>query len=176
MTTAGGGWTVFQKRFNGQVDFYRNWADYKTGFGDVNGEYWLGNDKLNILTNTNKELYVTLLANDGTGAYAKYTTFQIANETNKYKLTVGGYAGTAGDAMVVQNGMYFSTYDQDNDIYVGVRCAELYHGAWWYRSCYHSNLNGGYLPGYHAIYADGMDWVYFRGFYEAMKETKMMLR
>lgn len=36
------GWTVIQKRIDGSVDFWKVWDDYVAGFGDVDGEYWLG--------------------------------------------------------------------------------------------------------------------------------------
>ena len=44
----GGGWLVFQYRHNGEVDFERNWQEYKEGFGSLGKEFWLGNDLLHI--------------------------------------------------------------------------------------------------------------------------------
>ncbi|XP_060575485.1 ficolin-1-like [Ruditapes philippinarum] len=55
MDTDDGGWTVFQRRQDGSVDFFRDWEEYKTGFGDLNGEFWLGNKYLNLLTNDDKQ-------------------------------------------------------------------------------------------------------------------------
>ncbi|XP_045074482.1 microfibril-associated glycoprotein 4-like [Coregonus clupeaformis] len=44
MDTDGGKWTVFQRRMDGTVNFYRGWDQYKNGFGHAAGEYWLGKD------------------------------------------------------------------------------------------------------------------------------------
>jgi len=33
---------VIMRRMNGKVNFYRNWTDYDRGFGNLHGEFWLG--------------------------------------------------------------------------------------------------------------------------------------
>ena len=40
---------MFQRRVDGTTDFYRDWAEYKAGFGDVYNEYWLGNTLVTYL-------------------------------------------------------------------------------------------------------------------------------
>ena len=94
-TTAGGGWTVFQKRIDGSVNFYRGWADYKNGFGNLNGEFWLGLDKINRLTNSERyKLRVDLEDTEGKTAYAEYDMFAITSERTKYQLSIGTYSGS----------------------------------------------------------------------------------
>ena len=93
-TTARGGWTVFQKRVDGSVDFFLNWSDYKVGFGDLNGEFWLGLDKIHRLTSDdNSMLRVDLEDFEGNTAYAEYNMFGVMSENDKYKLNLGAYSG-----------------------------------------------------------------------------------
>ena len=93
-TTAGGGWTVFQKRLDGSVDFYLNWSDYQNGFGNLNGEFWLGLDKIHRLTSDNNTmLRVDLEDFEGNTAYAEYNMFGVMSEIDQYKLILGSYEG-----------------------------------------------------------------------------------
>ncbi|KFB48727.1 AGAP012000-PA-like protein [Anopheles sinensis] len=169
----GGGWTVFQRRIDGSVDFYRNWTMYKHGFGDINGEHWLGLEKLHAMTKLGRyELFVLLEDFEGNSTYALYDEFKIGSEEEKYKLTVGKYSGTAGDSLDYHNGMKFSTFDQDNDGYSS-SCAKVYYGAWWFRGCRTSHLNGQYSE---IITYQGVIWETFREYSYSLKTTTMMFR
>ena len=137
-----GGWVVFQRRMDGIVDFYRNWADYVKGFGDLNGEFWLGLNKMHRLTQAaNTTLRVDLADFEGGKRYGNYSTFQVLDSSRKYQLNIGGYLGDAGDNLRYHNGIKFSTKDQDCDKHAQ-NCTILSKGAWWYNSCHYSNLNG----------------------------------
>ena len=93
-TTAGGGWTVFQKRLDGSVKFFLYWSKYKNGFGDLSGEYWLGNDKIHRLTSDKDNiLHVDLEDFEGNTSYAEYDMFGVMSESDKYKLILGSYSG-----------------------------------------------------------------------------------
>ncbi|XP_005886069.1 PREDICTED: ficolin-2 isoform X2 [Myotis brandtii] len=94
MHTDGGGWTVIQRRVDGSVDFYRDWAAYQQGFGSQLGEFWLGNEHIHALTaqGTN-ELRVDLVDFKGTRHFAKYQSFRLGSKDEKYKLVLGAFAG-----------------------------------------------------------------------------------
>uniref|UniRef100_T1J7A9 Fibrinogen C-terminal domain-containing protein n=1 Tax=Strigamia maritima TaxID=126957 RepID=T1J7A9_STRMM len=174
METEGGGWTLFQRRdnYNKHENFYRNWHDYKMGFGDLNKEFWLGNEHLYILTNQDHvTLRVDLEDFDENKSWAYYSKFQIADEKNNYKITIDGYSGNAGNSLNINDAL-FTTFDK-NDVN---ECSKTYKGGWWYTKCHAANLNGLYLRGNHTTYADGVDWQTWRGYHYSLKVTEMKLR
>lgn len=60
METSGGGWTTIQRRKSGLVSFYRDWKQYKQGFGSIRGDFWLGNDHIHRLSRRPTRLRVEL--------------------------------------------------------------------------------------------------------------------
>ena len=144
MKTDGGGWTVFHKRFNGFVGFFRGWDEYKNGFGDVRGEFWLGNEKIHQLTEIPSQLRVEINTTSSGYKYAKYSNFTVTNEASNYTLFVGFYSGTATDRLTPHNSMAFTTKDRDNDKQKSYNCAVNFRGAWWFKSCQYANLNANY--------------------------------
>ncbi|XP_078381917.1 uncharacterized protein LOC144664633 isoform X2 [Oculina patagonica] len=175
-TTVGGGWTVFQKRLDGSVDFYRGWDDYKQGFGNLNGEFWLGLEEIHRLTSSGQyKLRVDLEDFAGNTAYAEYNSFGVASEGTKYQLSIGSYSGTAGDSLTYHNSYPFTTKDQDNDYRSSSNCAVEYKGAWWYYGCYHSSLNGIYRQ---SEYNDvtSVNWYHWKQNHNSLKRTEMKMR
>jgi ficolin len=172
-----GGWTVFQSRQDGSENFYRDWNFYTTGFGNLLGEFWLGNDNLYAITRQKRyKLRIDMEDFSGNKRYAEYDNFKIGNDCEKYILkSIGRYTGNAGDSLSRQVGHKFSTHDQDNDAY-GQSCATLYKGAWWYDKCHLSNLNGYYYAGNHTTYADGINWHSWTGYHYSLRLTEMKIK
>ncbi|CAL4126239.1 unnamed protein product, partial [Meganyctiphanes norvegica] len=179
-----GGWTVFQRRddYSTQLDFYKSFDEYALGFGNVGTEFYLGNEILYELTQQSvDELYVDLTSSDGENKYALYNTFDVGSRSGidgPFQLTIAHYSGTAGDALTHHNGMFFTTFDQDNDVLSIANCAASCHGAWWYRDC--AGPHGANLNGIH--YNDGTDstqsayWGSFSNSREALNRITMMTR
>ena len=93
-STPGRGWTIFQRRVDGSVDFYRDWADYKNGFGKLTGEFWLGLDKIHRLSASGQNVLRVDLENfQNQARYATFETFTVGNENEGYILSIGQYTG-----------------------------------------------------------------------------------
>ncbi|XP_058259691.1 fibroleukin [Hemibagrus wyckioides] len=164
MESVGGGWTVFQRRFDGQVDFNRTWQEYRDGFGSPQKEHWLGNAVLHALTSNGQHtLRITLQDWHQQTRHAIYNTFKVAGENQRFRLTAQNYQGDAGNALSYSkhynhDGRAFSTYDHDHDRYAAGNCAQYYGAGWWFDSCLAANLNGRYYRGRYTGITDGIYW------------------
>ena len=148
-TTDAGGWTVFQRRTDGSVDFFRDWEHYKQGFGNLQNEHWLGNQ--NIFTLTLQGLYprgndlrIDMMNGKKIKKSVRYANFHITNAATKYTLHVNGYTGTLADSLGYNNRQKFSTFDSDNDSKSNENCALKFFGGWWFNGCFSTHLNGKY--------------------------------
>nr|Q9U8W8.1 RecName: Full=Techylectin-5A; Flags: Precursor [Tachypleus tridentatus]BAA84188.1 techylectin-5A [Tachypleus tridentatus] len=179
METDGGGWTVIQRRGNyGNPSdyFYKPWKNYKLGFGNIEKDFWLGNDRIFALTNQrNYMIRFDLKDKENDTRYAIYQDFWIENEDYLYCLHIGNYSGDAGNSFGRHNGHNFSTIDKDHDTHE-THCAQTYKGGWWYDRCHESNLNGLYLNGEHNSYADGIEWRAWKGYHYSLPQVEMKIR
>ncbi|MCJ8743186.1 hypothetical protein PDJAM_G00090800 [Pangasius djambal] len=190
-----GGWTVIQRRSGGKVSFNKNWNKYKRGFGNIRNDHWLGLAKIWGLTKSKQyksTLRVDLWDFEVGSVYANYQDFRIGSEKTAYKLHVGKYSGTAGDAIrgayagIDQNGYGFSTYDRDNDgcspcIFGDIAvndCSAEMGGGWWFSRCGSADLHGNWhSKGKNRGWASGLHWLTWRypEPYSA-KATRMMVK
>ncbi|XP_047465827.1 microfibril-associated glycoprotein 4-like isoform X1 [Mugil cephalus] len=178
MDSLGGRWTVFQRRMDGAVNFYRPWDHYKLGFGNAAGEYWLGLENIFQLTLRKKyELLVDMEDFSGNKVYARYSSFSIDPESYGYTLKVSGFTdGGAGDSLTYHNGQKFSTFDKDQDPSTS-NCARKYLGAFWYNTCHYTNPNGVYRWGADdTIPAVGVQWYQWKGNNYSLKSISMKIR
>ena len=66
----------------------------KEGFGNLNGEFWLGLDKIHRLTvSGGYKLLIDLEDINGKTAFAEYSSFSVTSERAKYQLSLGSYSG-----------------------------------------------------------------------------------
>ncbi|XP_060567852.1 angiopoietin-2-like [Ruditapes philippinarum] len=168
METDGGGWTVFQRRFTGALDFAQTFAAYKSGFGNLNDEFWLGLDYVQEMAAYGEtDLRLDVKALDGTDLYELFHNFSLSPGPD-YRLSIEPGTGSIGDdpkhGLSYHHGSAFSTLD--HDVSPG-HCPNYQKGGWWYKSCGYINLN--------AHHGMKMFYTTSNG-YESLKETRMMLR
>ncbi|XP_021271749.1 fibrinogen-like protein 1-like protein [Numida meleagris] len=148
MNATDGGWTVIQRnRYNTDITWAESWSTYKYGFGNVHSDYWLGTEYIHQIAKQ-KVYQVRFVIQDASNntKFAEYNLFSLDDESQGYRLRLGTYTGTAGDAMTsansatVHDNMKFSAKDLDQDTNSG-NCASTNGGGWWYSSCYSVRLN-----------------------------------
>ncbi|CAH2249063.1 jg33, partial [Pararge aegeria aegeria] len=169
---------VIQNRFDGSQDFLKNWVEYKHGFGNLAGEFWLGLEKVYYLTNQKLyELRIEMEGQNRQEASASFSVFTIGPEYEGYRIsTLGTFRGSAGDSLSYHAGQKFSTLDMDNDEWKEGSCAIEHGGAWWYKECDKSNLNGKYVSSADESNSQSIYWISFKGPNAPLYKTRMMIR
>uniref|UniRef100_A0A3Q3WR48 Fibrinogen C-terminal domain-containing protein n=1 Tax=Mola mola TaxID=94237 RepID=A0A3Q3WR48_MOLML len=158
-----GAWTVIQRRLDGTENFYRPWSHYNAGFGNVDGEYWLGEFRTWGLKKS--ELQFDMEDWTGEKASASYSSFSIDSENSGYQLYLGSFTGgIAGDSFSNQNNMKFTIFDRDQDQW-DKNCAQHFLGGSWYNACHMANPKGMYAP--HGTW---------KGWNYSLKAMKMKIR
>ncbi|XP_038574228.1 angiopoietin-related protein 4-like [Micropterus salmoides] len=181
--SAEGGWTVIQRRQDGSVDFDQLWQAYENGFGSLNGEFWLGLEKIHSIAKDGGYILNIKVSDWSDDLASLRLPFSLGGEETKYSLqiqetdafsTLESSLGT--DAT---SGLPFSTRDQDNDQKNDTNCAKHLSGGWWFSNCGRSNLNGRYFqsppPKQRHQRKQGIFWKTWRGRYYPLKSSVMMI-
>ncbi|PFX13305.1 Techylectin-5B [Stylophora pistillata] len=163
-----------------------NWAEDPSGviintldgFGNLKGEFWLGNHYLYRLTQSaDITVRIDMEDYDSDRRFAEYTTFSVADEDDNYRVTIDGYRGDVGDSLVLHSksirNMSFTIREWDNDFAKDANCALRYKSGWWYSNCHAVNPNGLYQGGRQA---QGITRKSFRGQSYSLKQIEIKLR
>lgn len=194
MDTDGGGWVVFQHRDDGSTNFTQSWIAYKQGFGQLNGDFWLGFEKIHRFMKVPNKLRIDLVAYGNQKGYGQYNNFHIGNESTHYTLNVSDFVGNIRDQLNNANhrssGVPFSTYDQDHDSDQQNCAKQQYNGVgYWYKHCEGSTLPYTMLNGRYHVYGgingadanNARDGIYWYGWpvnhkTKGLIGTKMMFK
>ncbi|ELT93357.1 hypothetical protein CAPTEDRAFT_27725, partial [Capitella teleta] len=87
-------WIVIQHRYAPfHLSFNRAYQDYKDGFGDLNGEFWLGLQKIHEITSdphVDYQLQFELYKTAGERLHWVADNFKVASEGTGYRETIDG--------------------------------------------------------------------------------------
>ncbi|CAL8343829.1 unnamed protein product [Merluccius merluccius] len=140
-----GGVTVIQRRRDGSVNFDQTWEQYEDGFGDFQGEFWLGLKKMHALVAHGDSVLRIEVDDWKLGRRFVEYNLRLGGAEDNYVIHLERPIGDLPDAMSNQTGMMFSTKDRDNDSQQDASCAASYTGGWWFSACGDANLNGRYV-------------------------------
>uniref|UniRef100_T1IQG4 Fibrinogen C-terminal domain-containing protein n=1 Tax=Strigamia maritima TaxID=126957 RepID=T1IQG4_STRMM len=113
METDGGGWTVFQRRdksLTRKVHFDNSWVSYREGFGNLCGEFWLGN---HFIHNFGDGLTMRIDLTVGEESKVIVSdSFSIDDEANNFTAHAFYFHSDVDIGIETINGKPFQTYDR----------------------------------------------------------------
>ncbi|XP_037080730.1 fibrinogen C domain-containing protein 1-like [Pollicipes pollicipes] len=178
----GGGWIVVHRRAAAApaLNVSRGWEAYKWGFGQLDGNFWWGNERLwaaTALLDRRYELRVDLRDADGGTRHALYRRFAVSSEPDGYRLTVADYSGDAGDALGRLSGRRFWAGGRGRGGRPGGRpggCAEEAAAGWWRAECAGSGDEAHDEKGAVSKRSDGGVWTAWTD--ASLKSVEMKIR
>ncbi|XP_066228286.1 angiopoietin-related protein 3 [Saccopteryx leptura] len=174
---SGSSWTLIQHRMDGSQNFNETWENYKYGFGRLDGEFWLGLEKIySIIKQSNYILRIELEDWKDSKHYIEYF-FNLGNHETNYKLHLVEITGNIPNAFAENKDLVFSTWDHRAKGYFN--CPENYSGGWWWHdACEENNLNGKYNKPRAKSKPErrrGICWKSQNGKLYSIKSTKMLI-
>ncbi|XP_066125108.1 angiopoietin-related protein 3 [Saccopteryx bilineata] len=174
---SGSSWTLIQHRMDGSQNFNETWENYKYGFGRLDGEFWLGLEKIySIIKQSNYILRIELEDWKDSKHYIEYF-FNLGNHETNYKLHLVEITGNIPNAFAENKDLVFSTWDHRAKGYFN--CPENYSGGWWWHDvCEENNLNGKYNKPRAKAKPErrrGICWKSQSGKLYSIKSTKMLI-
>ncbi|XP_007957285.1 angiopoietin-related protein 3 [Orycteropus afer afer] len=174
---SGSSWTLIQHRIDGSENFNETWENYKYGFGRLDGEFWLGLDKIySIVNQSNYTLRIELEDWKDKNYYVEYS-FHLGNHETNYKLYLVEITGNIPNVLPEHKDLVFSTWDHKAKGYHN--CPETYSGGWWWHDmCEENHLNGKYVKPRGKTKVErrrGICWKSSNGRLYSVKSTKMMI-
>ena len=165
-----------QNNVNTPNAFNRPWLDFKNGFGDSNGNYWLGNDAIHnyIAGHPTYQLYVYVYPVSAAYPYlAMYQWyFVVGDSTINYQLSLAISGGNVtSDGLGPASNQMFSTSDKDNDV-DSHNCAATYGAGWWYGG---NPLTNGYQCGTTMLNGCGSNFVWAQDTTLTLRASQMWL-
>ncbi|KAM8838112.1 angiopoietin-related protein 3-like isoform 1-T1 [Synchiropus picturatus] len=139
------GATVIQRRKDGSVSFDQTWQVYEKGFGNFQGEFWLGLRRIHSLAAPGDSFLRVQLEDWKQGRHFADYHVQLSGPESNYTINLKHLSGDLSDPLSNLTGMMFSTKDRDNDKSQDSSCAQIHTGGWWFNSCADAHLNGRYF-------------------------------
>ncbi|KAF5923693.1 hypothetical protein HPG69_011091 [Diceros bicornis minor] len=172
---SGSSWILIQRRIDGSQNFNESWENYKYGFGRLDGEFWLGLEKIySIVKQSNYILRIELEDWKDNKHYIEYS-FHLGNHETNYTLHLSEITANVPNALPEHKDLVFSTWDHKAK--GQFNCQESYSGGWWWHDvCGENNLNGKYNKPRSKTKPEwrrGICWKSQNGRFYSIKSTKI---